>query len=492
MPAARRRTDGGVVGEFIEAVLTITRGPRAGEPIRLLPWQKRLLRDLFEVRPDGRRRYRQALVGLPRKNGKSSLGSGLALFGLFDEVGADVFSCAGDKDQARIVFGEAKKCVEASPLLSAKLKTYRDAIEYPARSSVYRVLSAEAYTKEGLNPSLVVFDELHVQPNDELWNTMNLGSGTREQPLVLAITTAGVKTDVTGADSVCYRLWQYGQQVESGEEDDPSFFFRWWGAPPGADHEDPRVWRRANPALGKFLFVEDFEATVRRTPENEFRTKRLNQWVSASQAWLPSGTWARCADLNRDIAKGTEVVLGFDGSFNNDSTALVVCTVADPHVAVVEAWERPAGAAHDWQVPIVDVEAAIRAACRRWTVREIACDPFRWARTYQILDSERLPIVEFPQSPGRMVPATQRFYEAVLNQTMTHSGDLQLARHVENCVLKIDARGSRLAKETRASSRKIDLAVAAVMAFDRACSQIAPDPKPRVVSLAAALAGAEQ
>lgn len=447
--------------------MTITKGPKAGEAIRLLAWEKRLLRDLFALRPDSRRCYRQGLVGLPRKNGKSALGSGIALYGLLSEPGADVFSCAGDKEQARIVFGEAKKSVEASPMLSSRLKCYRDAIEYPATSSVYRVLSAEAYTKEGLNPSLVVFDELHVQPNDELWNTMNLGSGTREQPLVLAITTAGVKTDVTGADSLCYRLWQYGRRVESGEEDDPTFFFRWWGAPSGADHTDPKVWAKANPALGHFLFREDFEATVRRTPENEFRTKRLNQWVSASQAWLPGGTWIRCADATREIADREAVVLGFDGSFNNDSTALVVCTV-DGHLDVVEAWERPGGAAHDWQVPIVDVEAAIRAACRRWTVREIACDPFRWARTYQVLESEQLPIVEFPQSPARMVPATQRFFEAVLNETLTHSGDPRLARHIDNCVLKIDARGSRLAKETRASSRKIDLAVAAVMAFDRA------------------------
>lgn len=468
MPAGRTSSDGAVVAEFIEATCIITKGRQAGEPLVLLPFQRKLLKDLFVLRRDGRRRYRQALVGLPRKNGKSAIGSGVALYGLFDEPGAEVYSCAGDKDQARIVFGEAKKSVEASKDLSARFKVYRDAIEYPARSAVYRVLSAEAYSKEGLNPSLVVFDELHVQPNDELWNTMNLGSGAREQPLVLAITTAGVKTDGTGTDSLCYRLWQYGRQVEAGETSDPSFFFRWWGAPPGADHTDPKVWRAANPALGKFLFLEDFEATVRRTPENEFRTKRLNQWVSSAQAWLPGGTWARCADPSREIATGAEVVLGFDGSFNNDSTALVVCTTSDAHLDVVEAWERPVGAGHDWQVPIVDVEDAIRRACRRWQVREIVCDPFRWARSYQILQAEGLPVVEFPQSPARMVPATQRFYEAVVNQTLTHSGDPSLARHIENCVLRVDARGARLSKESKSSSRKIDLAVASVMAYERA------------------------
>jgi phage terminase large subunit-like protein len=150
---------------------------------------------------------------------------------------------------------------------------------------------------------------------------------------------------------------------------------------------------------------------------------------------------------------------------------LVVCSIPHdglPHVDVVEAWERPDRAPEDWQVPIFDVEDAIRAACRRWQVREIACDPFRWARTYQVLEGEGLPVVEFPQTPTRMTPATQRFYEAVVNEQLTHSGDPRLARHIGNCVLKVDARGSRLSKDHKNSSRKIDLAVASVMALDRA------------------------
>jgi phage terminase large subunit-like protein len=461
------------VCDFIELALTISKGSHAGEKLRLRSWQRELLDDLFVTRPNGRRKYRQALIGLPRKNGKSALSSGIALYGLFmDDQGAEVYSCAGDKEQARIVFAEAKRSIESNETLSGMAKVYRDAIEYPARNAVYRVLSAEAYSKEGLNPSMVVFDEVHVQPNDELWNVMNLGSGTREQPLVLGITTAGVKFDSSGGESLCYRLWQYGHRVLSGEVDDPSFFFRWWGAPDDADHRDPAVWTASNPALGDYLFLEDFEATVKRTPEAEFRTKRLNQWVSAAETWLPGGAWDACAAPDVLIPQGASVVLGFDGSFNNDSTALVVCSDGVvPHIDVVDAWERPTDGRHDWQVPIVDVEEAIRAACRRWQVREIVCDPFRWARTYQILESEGLPIVEFPQNATRMVPATQRFYEAVVNETVTHSGDPRLARHLANCVIKTDARGSRLAKESKASLRKIDLAVAAVMAFDRA-SQI--------------------
>jgi phage terminase large subunit-like protein len=208
---------------------------------------------------------------------------------------------------------------------------------------------------------------------------------------------------------------------------------------------------------------------VRRTPEPEFRTKRCNQWVSRASTWLPYGAWARCTDP-QPIEEYAEVILGFDGSFSNDSTALVAVQVGDvPHVDVVECWEKPPGADNGWRVPIADVEEAIREACRRYSVREIVCDPFRWARTYQTLEAEGLPIVEFPQSPSRMVPATQRFYEAVLNGGLTHSGDPRLARHMDNCTLKVDARGARLAKDAKNSPRKIDLAVASVMAFDRAC-----------------------
>jgi phage terminase large subunit-like protein len=297
---------------------------------------------------------------------------------------------------------------------------------------------------------------------------------------MLGISTAGVKTDQTGGDSLCYTLHQYGQQVASGEVDDPAFFYEYWGAPEGADHRDRAVWEAANPGFDDIVAAEDFASAVLRTPENEYRTKRLNQWVSTATAWLPAGTWDACTDAEQEIPPGAEVVIGFDGSFNNDSTAITVCSVPEagesPHVDVVAAWEKPNGSANDWRVPILDVEEEIRQACRKWQVREIVCDPFRWARTYQILEDEGLPVVEFPQSPARMVPATQRFYEAVMNKTVTHSGDQRLARHLSNCVIRTDSRGSRLSKESKGSPRKIDLAVSAVMALERACVEPETDP----------------
>lgn len=484
-PADVARGDGSRFAEFTQ-FLRVTKdsvGGSAGELMVMRPWQTAGIGRIFARKQNGRLKHRQALWLLPRKNGKSALGAGIALFGLFDgPTGGEVYSCAADKEQARIVFGTAKKMIEMEPRFTGYFKTYRDVIEFLPTSSIYRCLSAEAFTKEGLNPHLTVFDEVHAQPNRELWDVMSLAAGARVEPLMLGISTAGVKTDSTGGDSLCYTLHQYGQRVASGEVRDPAFYYEYWGVDDNADHRARAVWAAANPGFDDIVSAEDFESAVLRTPENEFRTKRLNQWVSTATAWLPAGTWDGCADDSRTIADGSEVILGFDGSFNNDSTALVVvsCPTDDsaPHVDVVEAWEKPPEATNEWAVPIFDVEEKIREACRRWQVREIVCDPFRWARTYQILEEEGLPVVEFPQSPARMVPATQRFYEAVVNRTITHSGDLRLARHLSNTVTRTDNRGTRISKDAKNSPRKIDLAVSAVMALERACVEPEPEPTP--------------
>jgi phage terminase large subunit-like protein len=312
--------------EFAEAFGVITKDSvagKSGSPLVLRDWQRSLLEHMFAVEGTGYRHTSQ-LILMPRKNGKSALGSVIGLYGLIvGPKGGECYSVAAEKEQARIVFADARRMIEASPELSAVTKLYRDAIELPSLNSVYRVMSAEAYSKEGLSPTLTVIDELHAQKNRDLYDTFSLAMGARGKlATLIAISTAGVRMDSTGRDSICYSLYQYGQKVARGEIDDPTFFMAAWEAPEDSDHKSPETWRLANPGFNDINTQSDFESAVRRTPEAEFRTKRCNQWVSSQISWLPSGAWEAC-EGKFEVSPDDEIVLGFDGSFSGDASVIV-------------------------------------------------------------------------------------------------------------------------------------------------------------------------
>lgn len=482
--ADRKRGDGPLYSEFAEAVCRVTKdsvAAPAGELLHLRDWQKELLNYALARRADGRFKHRVALIGMARKNGKSALAASMGLSALtLGGNGSEIYSCAADRDQARIVFGTAKRMVELDPELSSMFTLYRDVIEYKDKGSVYRVLSAEAYTKEGLNPSpIVIFDEVHAQPNRELWDVMSLAGGARSDSLLLGITTAGVKTQANGQDSLAYSLYQYGQKLVKGELVDPSFFFAWWEPKnPEADHRDKQLWIESNPGFADIVDAEDFESAVLRTPEAEFRTKRTNCFVSTATAWLPTGSWEALIDTERTPEPGEDVILAFDGAFSNDSTALIAWLLGGdkPHLMVVGIWERPDDAEQGWHVPVAEVEQTIIDTFRNsnFQTKEIVFDPARWQRTFMVLDEQGMPVVSYPNSAERMVPATQKFYEAVVNQSFTHDGDERMARHITNCVTKQSSRGVMVAKAS--SKRKVDAAVAAIFGYDRATQPAEPKP----------------
>jgi phage terminase large subunit-like protein len=299
-----------------------------------------------------------------------------------------------------------------------------------------------------------------------------LATGKREHSLTLAIGTPGPDLD----NSVLG-----GMRIHALDHpDDDSFVWREHSATGFEDHpvDCRHCWDLANPALNDFLYESGLRAVLPpKMREASFRRARLCQLVDAvAEPWLPPGAWEACVD-ERPIPDGVEVVIGMDGSFSQDCTALVaVSCEKTPHIDVVALWEPPL-ADSDYRVPVADVEEAIRDACRRWQVREIIADPYRWTRSLQALEAENLPVVEFPQSPGRMTPATTGLFEAVVNNQVTHSGDPRLARHVANCTLREDSRGTRVVKEHKTSPRRIDLAVAAVMAHDRVARLEPPKPK---------------
>jgi phage terminase large subunit-like protein len=391
--------------------------------------------------------------------------------------GAEVYSVAAEKEQARIVFADAKRTVEASPELSALTKLYRDAIELPSFNSVYRVLSAESVTKEGLSPTTVIFDELHAQPDRELFDVFSLAMGARGKlATLIAITTAGVRSDRTGKDSIAFNLYNYGKRLASGEEKDDTFFMAWWEAPEGADHRDPETWRLANPGFGDLNAESDFHSAIKRTPEAEFRIKRCNQWVSSVETWLPAGSWDECAG-EVVLTSDDEIVLGFDGSYNGDASVIVGAVVPkndEPvKVFMVKAWEKDLE--HDgpeWRVDIGEVEQTVLDFCQKHNVKEIACDPFRWQRSMEFLENQGLPVVAFPQSPQRMIKACAGFFDLVAEKRLVHDGDPLLSRHIGNTAIKLTPAGPHIKKENPNSPRKIDAAVAAILAVDRASGKI--------------------
>jgi len=438
----------------------VPKGTGARKPLKLRFWQQDLVRPLFDdPRP------RQALYSVPRANGKSTLAAAIGLYGLFAdrEEGASVLVVASDERQASLIFHTARRMVELNPKLSDACQIYQDRLYVPATDSTLRPLPAEPSALHGYDPSLLIVDELHVV-TERVWEACTLASGKRERSLTLAISTPP-----EDQNSVMFKLAEYGRQ-----DADPAFVFREFTAPVGCRVDDEQAWRIANPALGDFLHIDAMRAVLRTTRESTFRRQRLGMWVFGTEEWLTTAQWRACADPGHKLPDGASVVLGFDGSFNGDCTALVAVTTE--FLEVVNLWERPERDP-DWQVPISDVEDAVRAACMRFQVREIAMDLYRWARSAQIFEAEGMTVASYPQqSAALMIPATTRFAEAIINKTLTHSGDPRLTRHVSNCVLRVTPSGPRLSKEHKGSPRHIDLAVAAVMAYDRACQAPAMVP----------------
>lgn len=458
---------------FIERYCRVpkaSKGAVAGSRIKLRPWQVAVIVGLYDgVRP------RQALASVARKNGKSQLAACLALYHLLadGEESAEVLVVSSDIRTAMVTFRLATRMIELDPRLTAVCETHKDRLYVPSTDSVMEILSGDASMAQGRNPSLALVDEVHVT-DSECWDALALGQATRVRPLILGISTECAPGD---PDALMARLVEHGRAGG-----DPAFFFVEHTATPGCDLHDETEWAKANPMLGDTLNVEHLRALVKTTREAAFRRYHLNQRVAEVGAWLPPGVWEACAEPG-EIPDGEEVVLALDGSFSQDATALVACTISlRPHLSKVALWEPPVDDP-EYRVPIAQVEEVIRKACRRWRVREVACDPYRWTRTLQALEAEGLPMVEFPQSAQRMAPATTSLYEALVNREVTQDGDPDLARHVAAAHVKDDGRGTRLAKEKRESRRRIDLAVCAVMAHSRASFYATRKPaKRRVVS----------
>ena len=465
-------------------------------------WQKQALGHIFARRPDGRRRHREALFGTARKNGKTELAAAIALYGLTMEgEGIEVYSCAEDRDQAKRVFGAAKTMVELDADLKGEVTPYRDVLEHRSTGSIYRALSSEAFTKEGLNPKLVIYDELHAAPTRELYDVMSLAMGTSIDPLMLIVTTAGVMSTRTEDESICYSRYLYGLAVIRGEIEDPTFFMAWWQAAEGSSYRDESKWAEANPGLGDILDLEDMRAKVRTTPESEFNTKRRNQWVIAAETWLPEGTWAACKDDRYELDRRLPVAVGIDVGLKDDMTAVLLAQRQVCKSGITDQCEECEGRGYrtvvrakfygnpnppntaafdDWRMPVDELLAYLMSLRDLYPMSALTIDkrpipgPAYAYDAYGLLSSEialekeRLALIPIKQQGSWMVGASRVLYEQIVNRTIAHDGDEILAAHLSHVVPRqIGESGWRFEKPP-GRTKKIDGAVALAMAVAQA------------------------
>lgn len=438
---------------WCERYLRVPKGVGAGKPLVLRDFQREIVAKAYAPG------VRTALASLPRANGKTGLAAALAVRELFDgPEGAEALIVASDQRQAEITLRAAKRMIDLDPRLSSRVQVYRDRIVEPRRGAMLAPLPADPAALHGWDPSLLVVDELHVV-TEAVWEAVTSAAGKRAESLTLAISTPAASRD-----SVMWRLVEHGRAGE-----DPSFALAEWGAPPGADLDDEAVWASANPALHDFLAVDGLRSVRRTLRPSTFARLRLGMWSEDETAWITWADWAARADAARVVPDGETVVLAFDGSASGDSTALVACTVDAPHLFVLGLWENPGDPR--WRVPREEVGRAVDAAFERFDVQECAVDPWGWrAEQQQWADRHgETRVVEWNTADARrMAPATDRLYQAVQTGTVTHDGDSRLAAHVAHCVAKSTALGDLVSKDKRHSPRKIDAAVAAIVAADRA------------------------
>lgn len=438
---------------FISRHLRHVKGRWAGQAFLLEPWQEwQIVRPLFGTldRKTKRRFYREALIGLPRKNGKSEIAAAIALYMLLadGEYGPEVYSLAGDKKQASLVFNTAAQMVRASPLLRAACVPYRSVIEVKENGGIYRALSADADLQHGLNPNAAIVDEYHVHRNAEQYEAMRTGTAARLEPLIVTITTAGANESGP--------LWQLYERAMSG--DDPRLFTLWIGAGDEDDADDPKVWRKANPAS---WITDEFLADQHRSlPAQVFERLHLNRFPTYSAgAWVPLSLWDACGTAP-EIDPEKPCVIAVDAAPRRDLTAIVLVQRSQEGVHNVRCWTYEA----DPNLGYLDfdlVEGLIRQLARDFYVTRIVVDPYAMIRSMMTLASEGLPVEDFPQSHSRMVPASMGLHQLIIEGRIAHGGDQYLTEAVRNATIRETAFGWRLEKAR--SSHRIDPAVALAM-----------------------------
>ena len=484
---------------FIQC-LCHTKGTWAGKPFDLIDWQERIIRDVFGIiKKNGYRQFNTAYIEIPKKQGKSELAAAVALLLTCGdgEERAEVYGCAADRNQAKIVFDVAVDMVRLCPALAKRVKIQESQkrLTYLPTNSFYQVLSADVANKHGFNTHGVIFDELHTQPNRKLFDVMTKGSGdARMQPLYFLITTAGTDTQ-----SICYETHQKALDIIEGRKHDQTFYPVIYGAAEDDDWTDPKVWKKANPSLGITVDIEKVKAaceSAKQNPgeENSFRQLRLNQWVKQAVRWMPMDKWDTCSfPVDMDSLEGRVCYGGLDLSSTTDITAFVLVfppeyegdkyvilpffwipednidlRVRRDHV-MYDLWERQ-GFLQTTEGNVVHygyIEKFIEDLGKRFNIREIAFDRWGAVQMVQNLEGEGFTVVPFGQGFKDMSPPTKELMKLVLEQKVAHGGHPVLRWMMDNIFIRTDPAGNIKADKSK-STEKIDGAIATIMALDRA------------------------
>lgn len=498
------REAGNRICRFIECLQHV-KGELAGNPIHLEPWQCFILSTVFGwIRADGGRRFRHVYIEVPRGNAKSTISSGVALYCLCadHEPGAEVYSFATTRDQAKIVFGDAKAMAQGNKALREHfgIEVLANALAVPSTNSTFQAKSAEGSTLDGLNTHLAVVDELHAHKTRAVYDVVETSLGKRRNSLQWNITTAGF--DRAG---ICYEIRTLITKILGGFVDDPTWFGIIYSIDDGDDWKSEAALEKANPNWGISVrpeMVRSLQKKALVTPSavNNFKTKHLCVWCNADSGWMDMTAWMKCADssLQLEDFEGSPCYIAMDLASKKDIAALALLfPYMDgkkrrfaafgeywlPEQAVREGtnsqysgWESlgllhvTPGAIND----ISSIEDKIRELCERFEVREIAYDPFQATQIAGNLSKDGFPMLEYRQTVQNMSEPMKTLEALVLSGKLRFNGDPVLTWMISNVVCHTDAKDNIYPRKETAAN-KIDGAVALIMAVGRSS---AGDPEP--------------
>lgn len=475
-------------------LLRLVEGRGAGEKWQLVEWMEHeVVRPLYGwKRADGTRLYRTVWVEVGRKNAKTTLAAGIALYGLVadGEAAPQVIIGARDRNQARLCFELCRKMTLASPALAKRCRPVRSYIEHPASGGVLRAVSADASSQHGLNCSVAIIDEVHAHRDRELWDVLATSTGARAQPIVMGITTAGVYDP----HSIAWELHSYTEQVAAGLLKDPYLLGVIYAAENEDDWQDPKVWKKANPSLGQtisedYLREEVARAQVSPARQTTFRQLHLNIWTQEVSRWIDPDAWDTCADPVGPAKRGDICYAGLDLSTTTDISALVMLRPDEdggfdvepffwlPEADILERERRDRLPYRDWAAAgliqltpgnVIDyayIKKQILALADERGGFQLAYDPWGATGLVTELQGEGLTCVPTRQGFATLSAPTKELERLVLSAKLRHGGHAVLRSHASSALVETDAAGNLKPSKAKSTAR-IDGVVALIMALN--------------------------